>query len=208
MRHLSLLAVSCLVLACGEVTSINPDGGGTGGSSGSGGSVGSGGSHGSGGSVGSGGSTGSGGNVGSGGSAGSGGASGSGGSAGSGGSIGSGGSHMDAAVDSPADSGGDTCLKLREDYDAAWKQAKVCNPLVKSLQCQATASPSLQCPGCVSHVQSTTTLDQIRAKWEMAGCHSGICPQIACVFPGSGACMPSADNTSGTCIDVYTATTN
>jgi hypothetical protein len=72
-----------------------------------------------------------------------------------------------------------------------------------AIQCQATASPSLPCPGCVSHVQNTTTLDQIRAKWQMAGCQSGPCPGIACIAPGTGACQANPDNASGTCVDVY-----
>ncbi|HVR64892.1 MAG TPA: hypothetical protein VMU50_23505 [Polyangia bacterium] len=195
MRNLGLLSVLCLFLGCGQVTSINQDSG-TGGNQGSGGG-GTGGGNGSGGSTGSGGQMGSGGSVGSGGGTGSGGA---GGHAGTGGAVGSGGSGVDAGSDG---SGGDTCAKLRAEYDAAFNQARMCNPLAKSVQCQATASPSLPCPGCVEHVQSTTALDDIRARWNEMNCASGPCPAIACVLPGTGACVANPDDaTAGTCTDL------
>jgi len=125
---------------------------------------------------------------------------------GTGGGTGSGGS-IDAGTDHPADAG-DECAKLRAEYDAAFKEARMCNPAAQALQCQATASASLPCGGCVTHVQSSTTLDQIRAKWEGMNCRSGICPAIACIAPGTGACVADPAGTGGTCTDVHNATTN
>ncbi|MEA2699501.1 MAG: hypothetical protein QOI66_3772 [Myxococcales bacterium] len=202
-----LSVVPCfLVLACGAVTPGASDGaadsgGGSGGNA-SGGATGSGGSG-----PGTGGASGSGGAVGSGGSSGSGGVQGSGGAGGSGGSNGSGGS-MDAAADHPADTGGKTCQEIIAEYDAAFTEAKMCNPLALSpvAQCQATASASLPCGNCVTHVQSTKMLDEIRARWTAAGCKAGICPAIACINPGMGAC--TAKGNGGVCSDERQATTN
>jgi len=115
---------------------------------------------------------------------------------------------MDAAADHPSDTGGKTCQEMIAEYNAAFTEAKMCNPLAASVaaECQATASASLPCGNCVTHVQSTKTLDEIRARWNAAGCKPGVCPAIACINPGTGACM--ANGTSGVCIDQHQATTN
>lgn len=194
MRNLGLLLAACLFLACGRVTSLYSDAGsgGSPGSGGAGGDVGTGGGPGSGG---------AGGELGTGGTVGSGGAIGSGGGTGSDGGAGAGGSGNDASADRTADAG-ETCLQLRDDYDVALKEARVCNPSGKLLQCQATANTSLACPGCKEHVQSTTTLDQIQARWEEMKCPSGVCPQIACAALGAGACAADSGGNGGTCTDV------
>ena len=214
MRNLRLLAVSCLLVSCGQVTALDHDAGtgaapGSGDSGSGGGAMPPVGGAGSGGNMGSGGTTGSGGNDGSGGvtgSGGNGGHPGSGGNTGSGGSPGSGGGGVvDAGSDAP--DAGDPCLALRVEYDAAFKQARMCNLAADApqLQCQATASPSLPCPNCVQHVQSTTKLDEIRARWNAMKCPSGPCPAIACILPGTGACAADSSNPSstvGTCTDL------
>jgi hypothetical protein len=78
------------------------------------------------------------------------------------------------------------------------------SPNLDNIQCGLTASPSLQCPGCVVHVNDTTVLDQLRAMFETAHCPPVPCPAIACVVPASGVCLAQTDGgPPGTCVDVY-----
>jgi hypothetical protein len=190
MRNLRPLVISCfLVAACGQVSTLEPQDGGDD-TSGSGGAVGSGGASGSGGV------------------SGSGGISGSGGMSGSGGVSGSGGTITDAS-DGPAPDAADQCRNLELAYDAAMTEAKHCNPLLRIIQCQTTVGSTLRCPGCSTHVQDATKLNNIRAKWVDAGCKSGPCPAIACIAQGTGFCKATPDPTAttGMCSDERVATT-
>jgi hypothetical protein len=81
-------------------------------------------------------------------------------------------------------------------------EAKRCNPGLNRLTCQETAPSSLPCGGCTTHVEDTTELNAIRAKWNAANCKSGICPAIACVLPGVGTCFPT-DGGGGVCGSAY-----
>jgi hypothetical protein len=41
------------------------------------------------------------------------------------------------------------------------------------------------------HVNDTSKLDEIKTKYQQAGCSAvpHVCPAIACVFPGNGICV-------------------
>lgn len=152
---------------------------------------------------------------GTGGSMGSGGSTGTGGSAG--GSTGSGGAggrdaaadHAtdvgpDATVDCSSEETGDYCRSLSEQYAAALAEAKQCNPLAKSIQCQVTANRSLPCGGCMTHVQDNSKLTELQMKWTSTGCRAGLCPAIACIQPGVGQCVANdGGGGGGTCTDTY-----
>ena len=121
----------------------------------------------------------------------------SGGAAGSG--SGSGGAGGGASVDSGA-----SCQSLIQDYAVAFAEARTCNPFLNTVQCDHLASSSLQCPNCPIHVNSTTSLDAIRAAFQArTDCPSAPCPAILCVNPGvSGQCVPDDGGSTGHCIDV------
>jgi hypothetical protein len=194
---LTLVAIA----SCGKepLGSNNPDGGSGGASVG-----GSGGAHGSGGVAGSGGASGSGGSSGAGGTkTPADGSSDTGGAGGKEAPVGA-----DGAVDRPASADGPSssdasadCNGLIAEYEAAFKEAKKCDPTQEAVHCQPMASPSLPCPGCQTHVQITTALDAIRARWDKASCRGPmlICPTIKCVNPGTGVCTASAGG--GVCTD-------
>jgi hypothetical protein len=149
--------------------------------------------------MGTGGSVGSGGSSGSGGSPGSGGASGSDAATDSGGDV-----RADASTDRGGEETGDFCRGLTDAYMAALAEAKQCNPLAKSIQCQATAARSLPCGNCVTHVQDSTKLTEIQMKWTSTGCRSGPCPAIACILPGVGQCVANdGGGGGGTCTDTF-----
>jgi hypothetical protein len=157
--------------------------GGSAGVAGAGGSTGAAGRGGSTGAAGAAGTTGGAGQAGTGGSGGRGGTTGTGGttgSAGTGGATGSGGT-----------GGGKTCTQLESDYTAALATAKMCHATMTN-QCQILVSISLACPTCKAHVNDDTQLAAIQASYDQAGCSAmnHICPAIACINPGSGACVP------------------
>ncbi len=96
-----------------------------------------------------------------------------------------------------------TCQTLESDYSSALLKARACNVNIK-LQCQMKVTSGLKCPGCVTFVNTTTELDDIRAKWMDAGCAScrRLCPAIACSPPTSGVCRPNMGALDkGTCMD-------
>jgi hypothetical protein len=237
MRNLSWLGLLCAaVIGCGSVTPVSNDGSGQGGSthSGTGGSTagtsgaagtagdaGTSGGAGTTGAAGTGGGAGTSGGAGASGTAGTSGHAGTSGAAGAGGmsggtdggttgAAGTGAAGTGAAGTAASDGGADDCDALKVEYTAALKEAKVCNPLSRVAQCQTTASTELACPSCTTHVESTTKLDSIRARWTKAACKSGICPLIKCLTPGTGACMATdAGSGGGMCIDDRSvATTN
>lgn len=119
------------------------------------------------------------------------GAPGRGGTTGGGGATGSGGASGQDA--------GNPCESLPALYDAAYQRAIACNPALNSPQCDPLASPSLVCQGCQLHVHDTTELDQIRAQYNAAHCPPVPCPAIACINPGTGACVPVDGGATGRC---------
>ena len=84
--------------------------------------------------------------------------------------------------------GGLTCADLQALYAEALTAARNCD-INASGQCQQLVSSSLSvCPVCTTHVNDSSTLTAIKARWVQAGCDTSvavICPQIACVQPGS-----------------------
>jgi len=86
--------------------------------------------------------------------------------------------------------GGTACAQLESDYSAALTEAEKCDA-TQTNQCQSVVSISLSCPGCTTHVNDTSKLTEIETKYEQAGCNANPhpCPAIACVFPGTGACV-------------------
>ena len=110
----------------------------------------------------------------------------------------------DATVDRGGEETGDYCRSLTEQYAAALAEAKQCNPLAKSVQCQATANRSLPCGNCLTHVQDNSKLTEIQMKWTSTGCRAGLCPAIACILPGVGQCVANdGGGGGGTCTDTY-----
>jgi len=109
--------------------------------------------------------------------------------AGGGGATGTGG-HAGSAGAGGA--GGAACAQLESDYSAALTEAKKCDT-TNANQCQSVVSTSLSCPGCTTHVNDTSKLNEIETKYEQAACNANPhpCPAIACVFPGTGACVPA-----------------
>lgn len=99
---------------------------------------------------------------------------------------------------------GQSCASLISAYAAAFADAQICNPFLTIVQCTRTASPSLQCPTCVVHVNDTTRLDAIRAAYQAStDCIVTPCPAILCVQPAAtGACQASEGGATGACIDV------
>jgi hypothetical protein len=85
--------------------------------------------------------------------------------------------------------GGQGCAQFEADYASAFIEARMCD-LGATGQCQPLASTSLSCPGCMIHVNDTTVLDEIKAKYQQAGCSAvpHPCPAIACIVPGNGVC--------------------
>lgn len=95
------------------------------------------------------------------------------------------------------------CDDLIAEYAAALATAKQCIPVMTTMaQCQTTAGTSLPCPTCVTHVQSVTALDEIRARWAAGGCQAlaATCLTVTCAAPGVGVCMVSTA-ANGLCSD-------
>jgi hypothetical protein len=101
--------------------------------------------------------------------------------------------------------GGLTCADLQALYAEALPAARSCD-VNASGQCQQLVSSSLSvCPVCTTHVNDSSTLTAIKARWMQAGCDTAvavICPEIACVQPGASVCV-AVDGGGGTCNEVY-----
>jgi hypothetical protein len=209
MAHLLVLLAT--VVSCGQSSlgsNKSPDAGGAAGTTGAAGTSAAGGTTGAAGATDSSGLAGSNGSAGAGGAGGSGGTAGAAGSTtgagGSNGTAGAGGAGGGNATDGGSgDAGVASCATLAADYVAAFNEAKKCLPGQSAPQCTVTARPSLVGCGCPTHVQSTTTLDQIGAQWDAAGCRS-LGPAMVCSFvcpsPGTGVCSVDT-STSGICTD-------
>ena len=80
------------------------------------------------------------------------------------------------------------CDQLKSDYAAALQLAQMCDPSA-SAQCQQQALRNLGCY-CTTTVNDTATLDDIKARYDQAGCppEPG-CRGIFCTSPGTGKCM-------------------
>jgi hypothetical protein len=76
-------------------------------------------------------------------------------------------------------------------YATALTKAKMCSANASN-QCQFLVSTSLSCPGCMTHVNDTGEIASLQIMYQQAGCNSmpHVCPAIACVNPGTGACVP------------------
>jgi len=197
MRYFTWLPALLLVISCSVDPVRNPDGSGTGaaGTTGAGGQAGA--TTGAGGQAGA--TTGTGGQGGA--------TTGSGGQAGDrpiggsgGGQAGAGGGtagHAGGGQGGHVADGGESCTELETDYSNALTGAVECSPGSPN-QCQHLVERSLSCPGCQEYVNDVTTLNTIMAEWNNQGCGAmpHLCPQIACVNPGSGVCTPS-NGTSG-----------
>jgi hypothetical protein len=166
----------------GGTTGVAGGGGASGaaGQAGTSGAAGHGGTSGAAGQAGTSGAAGGAGSTGGAGQAGTAGRGGTTGAAGTGGATGGGGA-----------GGGKTCTQLETDYTAALTAAKMCNATAGN-QCQILVSISLACPTCKAHVNDDAQLTALKASYDQAGCSAmpHICPAIACVNPGSGACVP------------------
>lgn len=97
---------------------------------------------------------------------------------------------------------GGVCDDLEAEYAAALARAQMCNPLLK-LQCQQQAPGSLACGGCPVWVRDTSELEEVRKKWEGAGCSRCVraCPAILCRLLNEGTCVSRLGATTGTCED-------
>jgi hypothetical protein len=97
---------------------------------------------------------------------------------------------------------GDVCAALIQDYNAAMSVAKQCNATFNTEQCTHEVDISLPCPGCKTWVNDTQPLDDVRQRWQQAGCDKvhRICPAITCIAPGKGSCVASNTGTDGMCV--------
>lgn len=121
---------------------------------------------------------------------------------GSGGGAGSGKGGAATAGSSGAN-GGDQCAKLKEQYQAALEEARVCD-LGSMDQCSpsSTVEP-LNC-GCAVLVnaqsESATVAKKARQAYRDAKCADGtVCPAIACAQPVSASCAPAAIGATFVC---------
>jgi hypothetical protein len=125
-------------------------------------------------------------------------------SGGAGGSLGGFGGAPGDGGGQPSD-GGLTCADLQALYAEALPAARSCD-VNASGQCQQLVSSSLSvCPVCTTHVNDSSALTAIKARWVQAGCDTAVavlCPEIACVQPGSSVCV-AVDGGGGTCNEVY-----
>jgi len=217
------LATGALIAACGSITVIDPDGGpGSGGAtgSGSGGSPG-GGKGGSGpsdgGAIGGSNGGGTGGAIGGtggrpGGSGGTTGGTGgrlggSGGTivGGSGGVIGGTGGRPIGSGGTTGGTGGigggSTCSDIRNNFNSALAEARTCTA---SSGCPVLTNDQIEC-GCPTSVSHSDRVDSYRQSWFQAGCSSGVCPAIFCVYVSGGICSVSTGGT-GMCVNTGTGT--
>ncbi len=99
------------------------------------------------------------------------------------------------------------CTTLETEYRDAIAKDQVCTTGANN-QCQQNVSSALACGGCTAWVNTKTTTDAVRKRWQDAGCNTclRICPAIACVAPGTGTCqlpVGGAPGAPGKCISVY-----
>jgi hypothetical protein len=101
--------------------------------------------------------------------------------------------------------GGLTCADLQALYAEALPAARSCD-VNASGQCQQLVSSSLSmCPVCTTHVNDSSTLTAIKARWMQAGCDTAVAviyPEITYVQPGASVCV-AVDGGGGTCNKVY-----
>ena len=181
------LATGALIAACGSITVIDPDGGpGSGGATGSG----SGGSPG-GGKGGSGPSDG--------------GAIGGSNGGGTGGAIGGTGGRPGGSGGTTGGTGGigggSTCSDIRNNFNSALAEARTCTA---SSGCPVLTNDQIEC-GCPTSVSHSDRVDSYRQSWFQAGCSSGVCPAIFCVYVSGGICSVSTGGT-GMCVNTGTGT--
>jgi hypothetical protein len=98
--------------------------------------------------------------------------------------------------DGPPVDAGDMCAACNAfitEYANAIRKEQVCNPTAPN-QCLKQTPGQLTC-GCPVWVTSTVLSDDVRTRFQAAGCLTKCfrfiaCPAIACVNPGTGACVP------------------
>lgn len=97
------------------------------------------------------------------------------------------------------------CNELGKLYAAALADAKLCSPMINSLQCTLVFPDELACP-CNTYVnpdnaQAVQTLQVLLKQWASAGCVVP-CPAIACIEPqGAGCELSGAGADAGFCVD-------
>jgi hypothetical protein len=84
------------------------------------------------------------------------------------------------------------CAAFATEYANGIRKEQACNPAVPN-QCLKQTPGQLTC-GCPVWVTTTVLSDDVRMRYQAAGCLKcfGLiaCPAIACVNPGTGACVP------------------
>jgi hypothetical protein len=143
---------------------------------------------------GSGGTSGQGGSAASGGTSATGGAGGS--SGGTGGAGGAGGRRAPCGITPPF------CNVVGARYQSDLMYAKKCNPFIDYEQCTVLVPWELPC-GCPTFVSSgqqlaLADLVEWQEEWKQSCCNAP-CPP--CAPPDYGTCEPTADGTSGSCVD-------
>jgi hypothetical protein len=98
----------------------------------------------------------------------------------------------DGPVMVDAGNGCQACNALLAEYAEAVRKEQACNPMATS-QCLKQTPNRLVC-GCSVWVNTTVLSDEVRMRFQAAGCQKCTsmvaCPAIACVNPGTGACVP------------------
>src|SRR6185312_15233411 len=123
-----------------------------------------------------------------------GGHSGIGGRFGAGGQVGSGGHTGSGGRAGSSGGAGKSCSQLETDYSDALATAKSCT-LGAPDQCKQLVDTSISCPGCKVHVNDTTDLDALTARWTDAGCAQtrAPCPAIACIATLPASCSATSN---------------
>lgn len=110
---------------------------------------------------------------------------------GRGGSSGHAGTPGGAGAGGTGAGGAASCAQIESDYSSAFNRARVCNASASD-PCQLVEPTSLACPTCKVHVNDNTELAPLQTRYDQAGCSAvpHVCPAIACVNPGTAACVP------------------
>ncbi len=96
--------------------------------------------------------------------------------------------------------GGLDCATILSSYSQALVEAKRCASALPVVQCTFRRPQVLGCPTCTTFVNSVGNLDSFIQAATALGCSTGSCPFV-CGNPASGACVPDATGTMGSCED-------
>ena len=101
------------------------------------------------------------------------------------------------------------CDQYAADYETAMTKAKMCDGKDTSCAKLVAAALSGCTSACKTYVDDDGNLQQIRQKWDKAGCVPATCVLVICLTPTGVSCDMSADrkdeggSKKGTCSDNF-----